>query len=278
MNLENLTIEDIQGMSYNEIIGVVKETNRPPGGFNSVVRIIQQTFIKEGSRVLDIGTSTGFTAIEIARLTGASVYGVDINDVSLSEARYRAALYGVSQITSFEEEDATSLSYENSIFDVVICGNVTSLIANKEAALSEYCRVTKTGGFIVAIPIYYVKKPSDVLVKNVEKAIHCKIEVLDRRFWLNFFNNEYLQISLLEDYVFDEIPETKVMEFVEIIMRREHLQNMLPDAKKLLSEQYHKYMMLFRENLSYMGYTIIFLRKEPSFVDSELFTSYRAIN
>ena len=33
--IENITPEDIQKMSYNEIIGLVRETNRTPGGLRN---------------------------------------------------------------------------------------------------------------------------------------------------------------------------------------------------------------------------------------------------
>ncbi|MDO8656119.1 MAG: class I SAM-dependent methyltransferase, partial [Nanoarchaeota archaeon] len=101
MNLETLTAVDIEGMSYNELIGVVRETNRPPGGLRSIARIAQHTFLKTGQKVLDIGTSTGVTAIELARLTGATVHGIDINPLSLEEAERRAAVYGVEALTHF---------------------------------------------------------------------------------------------------------------------------------------------------------------------------------
>ena len=35
-DIKSLTPNDIKNMSYNEIIGLVRETNRTPGGLNTI--------------------------------------------------------------------------------------------------------------------------------------------------------------------------------------------------------------------------------------------------
>ncbi|MBM3199491.1 class I SAM-dependent methyltransferase [Candidatus Woesearchaeota archaeon] len=264
-------------MDYNELIGLVRETNRPPGGEKTIVRVAQELFLRENHRVLEIGTSTGITAIELARLTNATVIGIDINPQSLEEAKVRAIKYGTQKKTIFEKEDATNLSYPDGSFDVVFCGNVTSLIADREKALEEYSRVLKTGGFLVAVPMYYVQKPSAKLIKEVSKAIRVAIKPLYKEYWVEFFNVEPFQIYFQEDYCFDNISPEKVNEFVDTILGREHLKCLKPEARDMLDKKYFQYMQLFRKNLAHMGYTILILRKEPEPVDPELFTSKKVM-
>src|SRR5580765_3046617 len=114
---EQVRAEDIERMDYNRLIGLVRETNRPPGGIDSIVTIAQRAFIREGQRVLDIGTSTGITSIELARMTGATVRGIDINPKSLEEARRRAVRYRVDALCSFRQQDATRLDEPDESFD-----------------------------------------------------------------------------------------------------------------------------------------------------------------
>ena len=62
--IENLTPEDIKAMSYNEIIGLVRETNRTPGGLNTIKTVARMLNLNNNSKILDIGTSTGHTALK----------------------------------------------------------------------------------------------------------------------------------------------------------------------------------------------------------------------
>lgn len=273
LDISNLTPEDIAAMSYNELIGLVKETNRPPGGSASISTVAQKCFLKKGDKVLEIGTSTGVTAIELARLTQATIYGIDINPISLEEAKKRAKLYGVEPFTNFAKEDATNLAYPDEMFDVVFCGNVTSLIDNKEKALKEYLRVLKTGGMLVAIPMYYIKKPSEKLVNDVCKAIQVQIKPLYKDFWVDFFKVKPFDVFWIGDYAFDDISPDKVDFFVKDILARKHLKMLSKESQAVLKKKYTEHMHLFRENLANMGYSIILLRKEVEEIDPELFTS-----
>lgn len=87
MKIASLTPEEIELMDYNEIIGLVKETNRIPGGRNTVFEIINRTCLNKESKVLEIGTSTGFTSIEISRFIKCNIKAIDINEDSLNEAK-----------------------------------------------------------------------------------------------------------------------------------------------------------------------------------------------
>src|SRR5690554_1152382 len=146
--IEEYTAQDIQKMDYNQLIGLVRETNRAPGGFNSIAKIAQYAFLKPENRILEIGTSTGITAVEMAKLVGCKINAIDINPVSIEEAKSRAKLQGVDRLIDFEVQDATNTTFDDNTFDMVFCGNVTSLISSREKALNEYIRVLKNGGYV----------------------------------------------------------------------------------------------------------------------------------
>ncbi|OLA94029.1 MAG: hypothetical protein BHW64_05495 [Candidatus Melainabacteria bacterium LEY3_CP_29_8] len=274
MDLNKLTEQDIKKMSYNELIGLVRETNRIPGGAQTIAYIASMCCLREGKRVLDIGTSTGNTAIDIASLSGAEVIGIDINENSLAEAQKRAEIVGVDSKITFELNDAMNLSLPDNFFDVVICGNVTSLLSDKDKALSEYKRVLRNTGFLVAVPMYYIKKPSDQLIQDVSDAIQVNIKPLYKDFWINFFTKGDFEIFLEKDFAFDVLDEEKINHFCDSILSREHLKDLNENAASALKEVYRKYMLLFRYNLSHMGYTILILRKSHKEIDSELFTAH----
>ncbi|MFB7258193.1 class I SAM-dependent methyltransferase [Streptomyces nojiriensis] len=267
------TRSEIDAMDYNQLIGVVRETNRPPGGVRSIALIAQNGFLTKDSHVLEIGTSTGITAVELAKLVGCRITAIDINEESLVEARRRAEEAGVSHLITFERKDATNTGYPSDSFDMVFCGNVTSLIPDRDRALAEYTRVLKPGGFIGAIPMYYIDVPSEQLIKDVSAAIQVDIEPLYRDFWIDFFVGGNRHEYWLQDSRFDDIAPSDVDAFVDDILRRPHLDEFSDDARELLSKRYREFMQLFRVNLSHMGFTTLLLRKESDDVEPELFTA-----
>ena len=274
MEIEKITPNEIIKMDYNQIIGITKETNRLPGGRKTVFEIVNRTCIDRKSKVLEIGTSTGFTAIELSKLVKCKITSIDINEISLKEAEERAKQKGLDNIT-FLKADVNELPFDDSEFDLIIVGNVLSLMSNKEKAFKECRRVCKKTGFIVAVPMFYLKTPSEELIKNVSDAIQVNITPLYKQDWEGFFDLPDLEIYFAEDYKFDYIKDEVIEKFVKNIFGREHLKKLSKDAFDKLKQKYREYMFLFRENLSKMGFSIILLSNKIIWEDPELYTSVK---
>jgi SAM-dependent methyltransferase len=269
-----LSVAAVRAMNYNELIGVVRETNRPPGGSSSILEVISAANLSSRSRVLDIGTSTGVTAAEIGLHTGAEVVGIDINQTSLAEARERAARLGLTSVT-FQYADATALPFDDASFDLVFCGNVTSLIDDKRAALAEYRRVLKPHGMIAAIPMYYLHRPSDALVDAVREAIRVNIQVLERDEAIAQFDGLGMDLVYRSHWAFDDISKDAVGAFCERILDRPHLRDLDADVRAEIAARYRSFMLLFRDNLALMGYSVLLFRNARVADDPELFTGRR---
>ncbi len=93
--------------------------------------------------LLDIGA--GPLAIIAARDFDCRVTNIDITEDALSDARIDAEKEGVAGQITFEKGDATSLSYPNGSFDVVISYGVLHHIEIEERRgfIQEACRVAK---------------------------------------------------------------------------------------------------------------------------------------
>jgi SAM-dependent methyltransferase len=259
-------------MSYNELIGLVRETNRPPGGMISLQVLAQRLHLNPSTRVMEIGCATGWTALELGQLTGCKIYAIDINEESINEARQRARNRGLDNV-EFHVADAAKVPLPDGWADVVFCGNVTALVSDPERVIAEYKRVLKPGGFLVAIPMYYRTKPSDELVKEVREAIQVNIPVLYRDTALEFYQSFGLETFEAHDFAFDERSEADVEAFVSSILRRPHLGALTPEEQGELATTYGRHMQLFRRNLAIMGYTVLLLRKPYDDEDPELFTA-----
>lgn len=273
-DIKSLTPNDIKNMSYNEIIGLVRETNRTPGGLNTIRIVSEKLMLNSNSKILDIGTSTGHSSLEFSRLLNCEVIGIDINPLSLETARNRLKRFELNK-AEFILDDATKMKFNDKTFDVVFAGNVTSLVSNRDAALKEYWRVLKPSGYLVAVPMYYLETPSEELVNNVRKAIQVNISILYKKDWKKFFVRDEDEIFEEIDVKFDKCTDKEIDDFCEKILSREHLKELHQETFKVLKECYYNYMHLFNENNSHMGFTIFMLRKkeEDIFNDPELYHS-----
>lgn len=272
--LENMTPKDIQEMSYNEMIGLVRETNRTPGGLKTIRIVAEKLMLNNNSKILDIGTSTGHSALEFSRLLNCEVIGIDINEMSLKTAQERVDKFELHK-TKFMLDDATHMKFPDKTFDVVFAGNVTSLVSDRENALKEYWRVLKPNGYLVAVPMYYIEKPSEKMVDDVRKAIQVNISVLYKNDWKTFFVRDEDEIFDEIDFKFNKCSDSEVNEFCKNILAREHLKKLSKESLTTLEKVYYNYMHLFNENNSHMGFTIFILRKkeEDIFNDPELYHS-----
>lgn len=269
--LEELTVEDIERMDYNNLISIVKETNRVPGGFKTLQEVANITMLDSSKHILEIGTSTGVSAIELARLTKCKIDSIDVNERSIEEARKRAEKEGLLKYINFQIGDAQNMTFADKSFDIVFCGNVTSLIPDRKKALNEYYRVLKNSGILVAVPMYYIKEPSQDLIRKVSDAIQVKVEISNKKYWKDFYNINDLVYKYEQDFKFKYIENQEIEKFVDYILSKEHLKVMKKEVFEVLSRKYREYIYIFRDNLSHMGYSILALFKENVNPEPELF-------
>jgi arsenite methyltransferase len=105
--------------------------------------------LREGERVLDLGSGGGIDVLLSARRVGPSgfAYGVDMTDEMLTLARANAATAGAGNV-EFLKGEIEALPLPDAAVDVVISNCVINLSADKPAVLAEMFRVLVPGGRI----------------------------------------------------------------------------------------------------------------------------------
>jgi arsenite methyltransferase len=105
--------------------------------------------LREGERVLDLGSGGGIDVLLSARRVGPSgfAYGVDMTDDMLELARANAAKAGAINV-EFRKGEIENLPLPAEAVDVVISNCVINLSTDKPAVLAEMFRVLVAGGRI----------------------------------------------------------------------------------------------------------------------------------
>lgn len=105
--------------------------------------------LREGDRVLDLGSGGGIDVLLSARRVGPSgfAYGVDMTDEMLDLARANAAKAGVTNV-EFRKGTIEQIPLDDASVDVVISNCVINLSTDKSAVLAETFRVLVPGGRI----------------------------------------------------------------------------------------------------------------------------------
>jgi SAM-dependent methyltransferase len=113
-------------------------------------RLVAKEFLKwlelpAGLRWLDVCCGSGMiTEAIVERNAPATVMGVDASAGQISFARQHRARPNIT----FETADAMALPFQDSSFDVVVCGLGLNYLPGPGSALEEFRRVTKPGGTI----------------------------------------------------------------------------------------------------------------------------------
>jgi SAM-dependent methyltransferase len=103
--------------------------------------------LREGERVLDLGSGGGIDVILSARRVGPTgrAFGLDMTDEMLELATRNAAEAGVTNV-EFVRGTIESVPLPSSSIDVVISNCVINLAADKTSVFREIARVLRPGG------------------------------------------------------------------------------------------------------------------------------------
>lgn len=141
--------------AYDEL--VEREVGRVDLHLRSMVPLLE-AHVGRAARILDVGCSTGGTAVAMAlseKLAAEVIIGVDPNEESLVAARVRAQMHDVADRVSFETtRPGAPLPFDDASFDLVICVSVLEYVHrldDRRALVDEMKRVVRPGGHILLI-------------------------------------------------------------------------------------------------------------------------------
>jgi arsenite methyltransferase len=130
--------------------------------------------LREGDKVLDLGSGSGMDAFAAALKVGKTgkVFGVDMTDEQLQKAERLRKEYNFENV-SFHKSYIEKLPFEDGSFDVVISNGVVNLCPDKEKVFAEVSRVLKPKGRMVIADIVTEKQLPENVVCNATLWAAC---------------------------------------------------------------------------------------------------------
>jgi arsenite methyltransferase len=117
-----------------------------PGGLKLTERLGELLELSPGSRVLDVASGKGTSAIFLAEHFGCEVVGIDYGGENVEQANQAASAKVLQHRVRFERADAESLPAEDASFDAVICECAFCTFPDKARAATQFARVLRVGG------------------------------------------------------------------------------------------------------------------------------------
>lgn len=136
-------------------------------------RLVADARLRNGLRVLDLGSGTGYPALLAAQAVGAngSVVGIDLAEHMLAVAERKAKQLGLHNVT-FRAGDVTILPFEAASFDAVTSRFCLMFLPEIPKAAAEIARILKPGSWVaVAVWSALEKNPSISLSMAAVKQV-----------------------------------------------------------------------------------------------------------
>ena len=119
--------------------------------------------LENNSKILDVGTGTGFLALSLAGL-GYDVVGIDLSEKMLSKAIKKAESDVIN--VEFRIGDAEKTQFNDKSFDAVISRHLLWTLPNPRKAIEEWNRILKPKGKVLIIDGEWSSKDGSISFKK----------------------------------------------------------------------------------------------------------------
>ncbi|MFD7717085.1 class I SAM-dependent methyltransferase [Streptomyces sp. NPDC059814] len=256
-----LTPDDVRQLNFSQTVGLVNEPNMCSGGAATIRTVLRETpGLGPGRRILEVGSNTGFSVLEMAASADCEVSGIDIEESSVRFSRTKAAALGLEN-AHFSVGDGTRIAFPGEHFDLLFASNVTSFIPDRQRAIDEYYRVLKRFGVLAAVPIFYHRRPPARLLAEVEHAIGAPLPRFGRNDWEDMFGRDGAELFFSEDHEYLDLSPEQIDGYVAAVLAQPCNDSLPEELKEAAGRRLHHFYSLFNENLGYCRYSILLYRK-----------------
>ncbi len=205
-------VSKLVGYSQEELNAVPEGANLGLGCGNPTAL----ASLKEGERVLDLGSGAGFDCFLASKKVGKSgkVIGVDMTPEMLDKARSNAKKGKYTNV-EFRLGEIENLPVADNSVDVIISNCVINLAPNKKRVFEEAFRVLAPKGRLMVSDIVLLKDLPKAIQENVEAYAGCISGAELKQNYIELMRKSgFKEVKILQekvyplDYIISE-PETK---------------------------------------------------------------------
>lgn len=262
-------------LSYTDLVALIRETNRCPGGRPTLTRIADLTRLDRECRVLEIGCTTGFNSIELSIAARCHVTGIDLSSASIEEANRRKAMLpaGLAKRLCFEAVSLFDFVKQVSEpFDLVLASGVTSFIQQKDSAVRNYERLVAPGGYLAITNLFYRTPLPPLLLDQLSAVLGTSLPAWSRDRWLQLFTSCLsLELYHHESHSLQPASQEALDAHIETLFSQPHLAALSTPVREALSARWVDIMALFNQNHRHLGYLIALFRNAPLPFEPQIF-------
>lgn len=204
-----------------------EEMNAVPEGANLGLGCGNPTALaslKEGERVLDLGSGAGFDCFLAAKKVGKTgkVIGVDMTPEMLDKARANAKKGKYTNV-EFRLGEIENLPVADNSVDIIISNCVINLAPNKKRVFEEAFRVLAPRGRLMVSDIVLLKPLPASVQKNVEAYAGCIAGAEIKETYLDLIKQAgFEQVKVIDqktyplEYIISEDTLTKAIKLTEL--------------------------------------------------------------
>lgn len=265
---------DFKSMNYIDLISFLNETNRCPGGKDTINWLLRHTFANQNTVALEIGSNTGFSSLEVARTIKCKITGIDVSQkaVEIANNELSRDVSEIQKLVDFKIGSAYDIPFSNNSFDLIIAGGSTSFMDDKNRAISEMERVLKPWGFLTVTNLYYHTPPPQSLLDRVSNIIRAEISPHTAQNWIDIYkSNSAFEVYKFESVRLNKRSPEELNAYVEFFMHKPQVQELSSVEQKELKRVWSDILNTFNENHKYLGFIRAVLRKRYIEEEPELF-------
>ena len=181
--------ESLEGLSWYGLVSKLGLLSFNTQGNKPIELVAKLARITDSSTVLVVGCGAGGTALHLAEITGAMVYGIDVSSESVNTANALASKSLAHEKLHFLMGDAHGLPFPSSTFDVVVTEFMAFFL--RQSAFEDFFSALKLGGRIALAELMKDPKVNAKADAKILGAEQTYSEVLGYKF----------HIPLVTDYV-----------------------------------------------------------------------------
>lgn len=197
----------------HQAVRVLVGDSMHPGGAPLTERLGRILNLGPQTRVLDVATGRGTSALIFAARFGCHVVGLDYSQRNVELARHSAREQGLSDRVTFYSGDAERMPFADGTFDAVICECALCTFPDKRSAVAEFARVLGQGGRVgISDLTRRGSLPSEL--KSLEAWIACVADARTVEEYSLLFAEADLNVGITEAH------DQMLIDFVERIRLR----------------------------------------------------------